>query len=126
MTLLYNTTYLCPYTTPLMTLLYTISLSHICISTQPLSRQFITYSRIKAKHKTRRIIQVNVLQCLSQLLSPGGLLIIASDVEDMMIDAKEKLNECDHLFVPITVDHPLVIESIQGGNTILILSCISP
>jgi hypothetical protein len=58
-------------------------------------------------------------------MSPGGLLIIASDVEDIMIDAKEKLNECVHLFVPITVDHPLVIESMEGGIVILTLACIN-
>ena len=68
---------------------------------------------VKPKHKSRRIVQVAVLQGIAKMLRPGGLLIIASDVEDMMMDARGKLEQCGDLFDPLAPDHPLVQESLQ-------------
>jgi hypothetical protein len=39
-----------------------------------------------------------MLHCLSNLLCKGGELIIATDVEDVIIDAREKVEVCEELF----------------------------
>jgi tRNA (guanine-N7-)-methyltransferase len=70
---------------------------------------------VKPKHKNRRIVQVPVLQGIAKMLRPGGLLIIASDVEDMMTDARTKLEQCGDVFEPVAQDHPLVQESLAEG-----------
>jgi tRNA (guanine-N7-)-methyltransferase len=57
---------------------------------------------IKNKHRDRRVVQVPVLQFIARLLRSGGELIIASDVEDMVVEAKSKLQECSSLFAPAT------------------------
>ena len=56
---------------------------------------------IKKKHQARRVIQVPVLISLAKILSKGGELIIASDVEDVIIDAKSKMNECLDYYTPV-------------------------
>ena len=68
---------------------------------------------IKPKHRNRRIVQIPVIRSIASLLAPGGLFIIASDVDDMMADAKEKMGECADIFTPITASHPLVMENLQ-------------
>jgi tRNA (guanine-N7-)-methyltransferase len=54
---------------------------------------------IKKKHRERRIVQTHVLESVHRTLRPGGELVIASDVEDLMIEAKGKLEQLAGLFV---------------------------
>lgn len=44
-----------------------------------------------------------MLHCLSNLLCKRGELIIATDVEDVIIDAREKVKVCEELFTPESI-----------------------
>ena len=56
---------------------------------------------IKNKHQDRRVVQVPMIKSLSKILKKGGELIIASDVESVILDAKNKMAECSDLFQAI-------------------------
>jgi hypothetical protein len=43
-----------------------------------------------------------MLHCLSNLLCKGGELIMATDVEDVIIDAREKIEVCEELFTSVS------------------------
>eukprot|EP01041_Mallomonas_annulata_P012440 gene12440-26176_t len=55
---------------------------------------------IKHSHRMRRIIQLPVLLSIAKFLSPGGELIVISDVYDLVTEAKLKLLECNEIFKP--------------------------
>mmetsp|Transcript_26570 Transcript_26570/g.25435 ORF Transcript_26570/g.25435 Transcript_26570/m.25435 type:complete len:397 (-) Transcript_26570:241-1431(-) len=57
---------------------------------------------IKKKHRARRVVQESMLHCLSNMLCKEGELIIATDVEDVIIDAREKIDVCEELFTSVT------------------------
>jgi tRNA (guanine-N7-)-methyltransferase len=56
---------------------------------------------IKNKHQPRRVVQVPVVTCLAKILCKKGELIIASDVESVIQDARTKLLECTDSFTPV-------------------------
>ena len=56
---------------------------------------------IKNKHQARRVVQVPVVNCLAKILCVKGELIIASDVESVIQDARTKLSECTDSFQPV-------------------------
>lgn len=59
---------------------------------------------IKKKHQSRRVVQKNMLNSISNIICTGGELIIFSDVEDVMIDARGKLEQqCSELFTSISL-----------------------
>jgi hypothetical protein len=43
-----------------------------------------------------------MLHCLSNILCKEGELIIATDVEDVIIDAREKIDVCEELFTSVS------------------------
>lgn len=76
---------------------------------------------IKKKHQMRRVIQIPVLISIAKILCQGGELIIASDVEDVINDARLKVEECSDLFDPVslsaTVSNYEVVEATKDGST---------
>jgi tRNA (guanine-N7-)-methyltransferase len=56
---------------------------------------------IKNKHQARRVVQVPVVNSLAKILCKKGELIIASDVESVIQDARTKLLECTDNFKPV-------------------------
>lgn len=56
---------------------------------------------IKNKHQARRVVQVPVVNSLAKILCNKGELIIASDVESVIQDARSKLLECTDSFKPV-------------------------
>jgi tRNA (guanine-N7-)-methyltransferase len=56
---------------------------------------------IKNKHQPRRVVQVPVVNFLAKILRKKGELIIASDVESVIQDARTKLLECTDSFKPV-------------------------
>ena len=56
---------------------------------------------IKKKHQARRVVQLPVVMSLSRILCRGGELIISSDVESVIQDARTKLEACTDVFEPV-------------------------
>ena len=61
---------------------------------------------IKKKHQDRRVVQVPMVKSLSKILKKGGELIIASDVESVILDARNKMAECSDFFEFIILNSP--------------------
>ena len=74
---------------------------------------------IKKKHKSRRLIQIPVIQSILRLLKPGGVLTVVSDVEDVMNDANDKISSLSD-FVPLNKDNMTSIISLSDDHDITI------
>lgn len=55
----------------------------------------------KHKHRTRRVVQAAMLATLARAMAPAAHLVIASDVEDVVADAREKLAAMHEAFAPL-------------------------
>ena len=75
---------------------------------------------IKKKHQMRRVIQIPVLHSIARILCRGGELIIASDVENVINDARLKVEECSDLFDSVNLSAAAanneVVEATYDGN----------
>lgn len=72
---------------------------------------------IKKKHQNRRVVQIPALISIAKILCKGGELIIASDVEDVINDARLKVEECSDLFFPVQLSPNKSNNKVTDTNT---------
>jgi tRNA (guanine-N7-)-methyltransferase len=72
----------------------------------------------KASHAKRRVVTPHLLETLAQYMPPGALIVLQSDVQDVLDDMRGRFRACDRYFVDTLSDvNEYVADNVWGVPT---------